>query len=363
MPSDPDLHDLAERLLTWYDAHRRTMPWREDPTPYHVLLSELMLQQTRVDTVVPYFERFVQRWPTLADFAAAQEEEVMQMWAGLGYYRRARNLLKAARLAVQQGGLTGEVEALRALPGIGPYTAGAIASIAFGTRTPVVDGNVERVLSRMYRDPSDPTTTRGKRAFWQRADPMVPAERPGDFNQALMELGATVCTPRTPDCPACPWSGACQAHRAGDALEFPKKKPKKKPTPVRGVAGILHLDGGVLLARRPPGVLLGGLWEPPSLLIDPDADLRASVVRAFKRGLDLDVRVDRRLGDVKHVFTHRRLTRTVFRVELVGVGEPSVVRAQGDYDDVRVLRPGQELALSRLARKTLALAQDLPLLG
>ena len=355
-----DTLDLPAALLTWYDAHRRTMPWREDPTPYHVLLSELMLQQTRVDTVIPYFERFTARWPTLEDFARAEEDEVMSMWAGLGYYRRARNLLKAARQAVEAGGLTGEVDALRALPGIGPYTAGAIASIAFGTVTPVVDGNVERVLSRLDRDASDPTTTRGKRAFWRRAGELVPEERPGDFNQALMELGATVCTPRSPSCETCPWAAACQARAAGDMLDFPKKKPKKKPVPVTGVAGILRVEDGILVARRPAGGLLGGLYEPPAMLLDGEDDREAAVIRCFRERLALDVRVLRRLGDVKHVFTHRRLTRTVFAVELVGVGEP---RAVHGYDDVAVLTSGSDLALSKLARKTLALAEELPLLG
>ena len=358
MTHDPA--DLAPRLLDWYDAHRRTMPWREEPTPYHVLLSGLMLQQTRVDTVIPYFERFVARWPTLQDFAAADEDEVMSMWAGLGYYRRARNLLKAAREAVARGGLTGDPASLRELPGIGAYTAGAIASIAFGTQTPVVDGNVERVLSRLHRDGSDPTTTKGKRRFWELAEPLVPADRPGDFNQALMELGATVCSPRTPDCAACPWSHDCEAHAAGVALEFPKKKPKKKPVPVRGVAGILAFDGGILLAKRPAGVLLGGLWDPPSAEVDAESDLEGALVTAFRERLSLDVVVERRLGDVKHVFTHRRLTRTVFRVGLVGVGEPQALQG---YDEVRVHRPGDGLALSKLALKTLALADDLPLLG
>lgn len=354
MTPDPD------DLLAWYDVNRRPMPWREDPTPYHVLLSELMLQQTRVDTVIPYFERFVARWPTLTDFAAADEDEVMQMWAGLGYYRRARNLLRAARLAVEQGGLTGDPAELRKLPGIGPYTAGAIASIAFGTRTPVVDGNVERVLSRVFRDPSDPGTSRGKKAFWARAEPLVPAGRPGDYNQALMELGATVCTPRNPDCDACPWFDPCQARAAGDPQAFPKKAPKRKPKPVRGVSGILYVEGGILVGKRPAGGLLGGLWEPPSMEIGKDGDPEVAIVEAFRDRVALEVRPVRRLGDVKHVFTHRRLTRTVFQVEVVAVGEP---RAVAGYDRLDVLREGHSLALSKLARKTLALADDLPLLA
>lgn len=345
------MHPESDALLAWYDTYRRRMPWREDPTPYHVLLSELMLQQTRVDTVIPYFERFVARWPTLEDFARADEEEVMQMWAGLGYYRRARNLLKAARAAVDAGGLTGDPKALRELPGIGPYTAGAIASIAFGTQTPVVDGNVERVLSRVYADPADPGTTKGKRRFWELAGELVPADRAGDYNQALMELGATVCKPRNPRCDDCPWFEPCQARAADQQLAFPKKKPKKKPKPVRGVSGLLQIDGGILVGKRPAGGLLGGLWEPPSREIGLDAEAEVEVVSLFRESLGLEVRVVRHRGEVKHVFTHRRLTRSVFEVELVAVGEPRPVR---DYEALAVLDGSRELALSKLAQKTLA---------
>jgi A/G-specific adenine glycosylase len=351
--------DLSSALLAWYDRHRRTLPWREDPTPYKVLLSELMLQQTRVDTVIPYFHAFLERWPTLADLAAADEDEVMHAWAGLGYYRRARNLLRAARQAAASGGLSGDPTALRALPGIGPYTAGAIASIAFGTATPVVDGNVERVLARLDGREDDPRTTAGKRAFWARAGELVPEDRPGDFNQALMELGALVCTPRKPACGACPWSEPCVARAEGRQEALPNKPLKKKPRPVWGVSGLLRLEGGWLVARRPPGGLLGGMYEPPSLEIGRDEDPEAAVIRAFEQ-LSIQVRVVRRLGRVRHVFTHRRLTRTVFEVAPIGAGEPGALEG---YDHVAVLTPGAELALSRLARKTLALGQAPPLLA
>lgn len=356
--------DLSAALLRWYDVHRRTMPWREDPTPYHVLLSEIMLQQTRVDTVIPYFERFTTRWPTLTDFARADEDEVMTMWAGLGYYRRAKNLLKCAKEAVARGGLSGDVAALRELPGIGAYTAGAIASIAFGTQTPVVDGNVERVLSRLYRNDADPTKTKGKRVFWGLAEPLVPSERPGDFNQALMELGATVCTPKTPKCETCPWAEPCLARTAGDALSFPKKSPKKQPKAVFGVSGILRLRDGILLGRRSGDGLLSGLWEPPSLEVDEKADFESEVVRAFRETVGLEVRPVARLGEVKHVFTHRRLMRTVFEVEVVGVGEP---QSSAVYDALAIVDPKraseQDIALSKLAVKTLALHDRGPLFG
>ncbi|MFK7928174.1 MAG: A/G-specific adenine glycosylase [Myxococcota bacterium] len=351
--------NLPRKLLHWYDAHRRVLPWREDPTPYHVLLSELMLQQTRVDTVIPYFERFTTRWPTIEDFAGATEDEVLSEWAGLGYYSRARNLLKAAQQAVSQGGLTGDPEALRALPGIGPYTAGAVASIAFGTCTPIVDGNVERVLCRLDKIEEDPRKTAAKRALWARAGELVPEERAGDFNQALMELGAMVCTPRSPSCEQCPWHDDCQARAAGCQAELPKKTPKKKPVPVRGVSGILRLDGGILVAQRPRDGLLGGLWEPPSKRITDEVDPAAAIVDTFRDRVGLHVEVKARLGEVVHVFTHRRLTRTVFEVQPIGAQEP---RAIEGYDAVDVLRESSTLALSKLAIKTLALGEAPPLL-
>ena len=338
---------LSDDLLTWYDTHRRALPWRDEPTPYRVLLSELMLQQTRVETVIPYFERFVTRWPTLEDLAAASEDEVLQEWAGLGYYRRARALHGAARAAVEAGGLTGEVRELRALPGIGPYTAGAIASIAFGTQTPVVDGNVERVLCRLRDFGQDPRKAAGRRAVWGFAEELVPADRPGDFNQALMELGATVCRPRRPSCEACPWRASCAGQgRAEQLPALPKRKP---PVPIIGVAGLLPWGSGVLVARRPPG-LLGGLWEPPGVWPVEEAS-EAVLQRAFEERLGLHVRATGKAGTVTHVFSHRRLTLHVHHLELLAIAEPephAYYVAAGVVDDPAV-------SLSKLARKTLAL--------
>ncbi|MFT7520207.1 MAG: A/G-specific adenine glycosylase [Kiritimatiellia bacterium] len=340
---------LTEELLAWYDAHKRRLPWRDEPTPYRVLLSELMLQQTRVDTVIPYFERFLARWPTLHDLANADPDEILEQWAGLGYYRRARSLHAVAKAAVEAGGLSGDVQELRALPGIGPYTAGAIASIAFGTCTPLVDGNVERVLCRLYDMADDPRKAAGRRAVWGRAEALVPADRPGDFNQALMELGATICKPRSPLCDVCPLSARCAGQYRAERL--PNKPPRKPPVPIEGVAGLIPWGDSVLLARRPAG-LLGGMWEPPGLWpLEGDLAGAVALEGAFLHRLGLHVRSTGSLGTVVHVFSHRRLSMQVFRLELVAAGEPAPISY---YTSVGTqLKTGQ--ALSRLSRKVLAL--------
>jgi A/G-specific adenine glycosylase len=346
----------AERLLAWYHANRRTMPWREDPTPYHILLSELLCQQTRIDTAIPYFERFVARWPTVADLAAADVEEVLHLWAGLGYYSRARNLHRAAQAAVSMGGIPGTPEALLELPGIGPYTAGAIASIAFGVKTPAVDGNVERVISRLDARGEDPRSPSGRRAIEARVQAMhadaPPASHAGDLTQALMELGATVCSPRSPSCAGCPWTEGCAARASGDPTTFPVVKKKAPPKPMSAVAGVLAGPHGVLMGRRPPG-LLGGLWEPIRCDVDGDDEI-ACIEQGFAEMTGLRVRVARRLGALVHVFSHRRLALTVFAVEANATATPT---ARAFYEELRWLDPeAPGVGLSTLARKVLTLA-------
>lgn len=347
--SHADAAVLAERLLAWYRLHARVLPWRSEPTPYAVLLSELMCQQTRIDTVLPYFARFLARWPTLEDLAAADVDEVVREWAGLGYYSRARNLHRAAQAAVEAGGLPDRVDALRALPGIGPYTAGAIASIAFGIAAPAVDGNVERVLSRVDGRTADPRSPAGRRALEDRALQLLGGPgAPGDVNQALMELGATVCTPRKPACERCPWGDPCASRHDPEAL--PMKRPKPPPRPMRGVAGLLVDEGRFLLGRRPPG-LLGGLWEPIGCEVAGEPS-RHDLERAFSDRVGLRVRAEQRLGEIVHVFTHRRLVLDVWAVE--GAGAPS---ALAYYDDVAwVDAASPHVALSTLARRTIALS-------
>lgn len=349
--SAPDPAAVRAALLAWYDASARVLPWRSDPTPYRVLLSELMLQQTRVDTVLPYFERFVERWPTLEDLAAATEDEVLEAWAGLGYYRRARSLLLAARAAAAHGGLPADPAALRALPGIGPYTSGAVASIAFSVSAPAVDGNVERVLSRLDARRVDPKSAPGRRALEARAVELH-GDRPGDLNQALMELGALVCTPRAPRCTACPLRALCRS--VGDPESLPVRRPRTPPRPVWAVAGILRVDGGLVLGQRPPG-LLGHLWELPGVELASDDDPRQALVRGLAERVGVEVHVGACLGEVTHAFSHRRLTLGVWELALAA-GQP---RAASWYLQVRVVDPAEPgVPLSALAVKTLALCRQ-----
>ena len=256
---------LSALLLDWYDQHRRLLPWRTDqPDPYAVWLSEVMLQQTTVAAVIPYYQRFLARWPTVMDLARADDAQVMKEWAGLGYYARARNLLACARAVAAMGGSFPPSEAqLRDLPGIGTYTAAAIAAIAFNLPANVVDGNVERVMARLHAvtTPLPPA----KAELSHLAAALAPHQRPGDYAQALMDLGATLCTPRSPRCNACPWAKACQALAQGQPEAFPVKRPKA-PKPTRfGLAFWLQDDQNrVLLRRRPPKGLLGGMMEIPT---------------------------------------------------------------------------------------------------
>jgi A/G-specific adenine glycosylase len=280
------------------------MPWRETSDPYAIWVSEVMLQQTRVDTVIPYWERWIQRFPTVDDLARADLDDVLKHWEGLGYYSRARNLHSAALMVRERfdGRVPGDPAKLRELPGVGEYTAGAVASIAYGVPTPAVDGNVRRVLARVH-DLERPTAAELR----DQAASLVPGDRPGDFNQALMELGATICTPRSPDCDACPLSDHCQARHLGvqEARPLPRRR---KPIPEEDLrtAVLVRDDGAVLLARRPADGLLGGLWEFPG---EPFPDAVAALVEQADR----DESSTPSLEPVTHTFSHKRVT---YRPEL-----------------------------------------------
>jgi len=302
----------AETLLAWYDRHRRWLPWRAPPgatpDPYHVWLSEIMLQQTTVAAVGPYFESFLHRWPAISDLAAAELDEVLHAWQGLGYYARARNLHRCAReVAAAPGARFPNTEAeLLKLPGIGPYTAAAIAAIAFGRRAVVVDGNVERVMARSFAV-EDPLPG-AKRRLHELADGLTPDSRPGDYAQAVMDLGAMVCTPRGPKCMLCPWEDACRGRAIADSL--PRRMPKPGRPLRRGVAfWITRPDGAVLLRRRPENGLLGGMIEAPSTewREGPMPSLAAA-----RKAAPLPARDWRQLpGTVDHGFTHFRLELAV----------------------------------------------------
>lgn len=316
----------SSQLLAWYDTNARVLPWRargaEVPDPYRVWLSEIMLQQTTVQAVKAYFEKFVALWPSVQALAAAPLDDVLKAWAGLGYYARARNLHACAKEVVARfGGRFPETEAeLRSLPGIGPYTAGAIAAIAFGGRHAAVDGNVERVISRIHA--IETPLPDSKPEIRDKAQALVPERRAGDFAQAMMDLGATICTPRDPNCLICPWTEHCRGRITGLAPSLPRKKQKKQVPTRKGVAfWIARRDGAVLLRRRPEKGLLGGMMEVPS------TEWAARVTDAAAQA-PLGADWKKLKGVVQHTFTHFYLELTVWVAETVTDGE---LRDDGDY--------------------------------
>ena len=340
MPAPPpDARDparLSRELLAWYDAARRDLPWRRTRDPYAIWVSEVMAQQTTVQAAIPYWERFLASFPDVGALAAAPLEEVLRHWAGLGYYRRARFLHAAAReLAARGGELPRTAAEWLALPGVGRYTAAAIASIAFGEATPVVDGNVVRVLSRFDRVPDPPDRAAVRRRLEARAGELLDRARPGDGNQALMELGARVCAPRAPRCAACPWNAGCLARAAGDPERFPAAVARPGPVPVlRGAVLVRDRRGRVLLRRIPEGEVNAGLLELPSATIrewrggeavppppgasDLEALARRGLGRALARETGLAVTLRDALGRERHAITHRRITVVLFAATLCG---------------------------------------------
>jgi len=309
---------FAARLLKWYARHQRRLPWRGAADPYHVWVAEIMLQQTQVETVRPYYARWLAQFPTLQSLAAAPLPAILAAWEGLGYYSRARNLHRAAQRVVNDhGGLLPRTPAeLQALPGIGRYTAGAIASIAFGVDAAVLDGNVKRVLARVFDIQNNVKSPAGEKRLWALAEQLVPAGRAGDYNQAVMDLGATICTPRAPDCPRCPVRGLCAAFRLGVQLERPLM-PVRGPTPTHPfVAGVVRKLARVLIIQRPPGGLLGGLWAFPAVPILTGTDHGKHNPAQLRRGLrdtwGIDVRVGASRGTWRHAFTHLQWVLEVF---------------------------------------------------
>ena len=305
---------IADALLPWYALNARELPWRRDVTPYRVWVSEIMLQQTRIEAARGYFRRFTDALPTLSDLAAADEETVLKLWEGLGYYSRARNLRRAARLVMEQygGELPADAAALRSLPGIGDYTAGAIASLAFGLPEPAVDGNVLRVCARLSRcDESvgDPAVKRAFREALRRVYPTAPADCAA-FTSAIMELGETVCAPGTPDCAACPLTALCEAYKAGTPSDYPVM-PGKKPRRVQPKTVLLLThDGRAALRKRPARGLLAGMWELPNA----DGVLTADEVMALVSSWGCEPVDAAPCGDAVHIFTHLEWHMTGWRV-------------------------------------------------
>jgi len=315
---EPRLRDPAgarRALLRWYDAHRRDLPWRRTRDPYAIWISEAMLQQTRVETVIPYYARFLERFPDVAALASADRDEVLGVWAGLGYYSRARNLqAAAARMVEEHGGrVPADPEALRGLPGIGRYTAGAVASIAFDRPEPVLDGNVKRVLARLLGVRDDPRRAPVEAGLWATAARLAQGPRPGDLNQALMELGARVCTPRAPRCPDCPLARRCRARRAGDPEAIPPPTRRRAVPAVEAACALVLRRGRALAVRRPAEGLWAGLWELPGGEIEAGEPPARGLRRVLQERVGLEVEGLQPAGRVEHLLSHRRWRLHVYR--------------------------------------------------
>jgi A/G-specific adenine glycosylase len=310
---------FASILLSWYDQNARELPWRSHITPYRTWISEVMLQQTQVATVIPYFGKWMARFPDIPTLAAAEEQDVLALWEGLGYYSRARYLYMAAKQLVNQfnGQLPQTVKELEKLPGIGPYTARAIASIAFGQNEAAVDGNIRRVFSR-YGNVGEPARSlEGEKKLIALAESNLPKGRAGDYNQALMDLGATLCTPKTPDCIHCPLADGCVARQLGIQEKRPVKLPRKKVPHLTVTAAVICRDHQVLLAQRPSKGLLGGLWEfPGGTLEAEDANHEGCLNREIREELGVEIKIGEPFGEYHHAYTHFKITLFAYLCKL-----------------------------------------------
>jgi A/G-specific adenine glycosylase len=348
-------HDrFRRRLLRWYRRHRRPLPWRQAADPYRIWVSEVMLQQTQVATALPYYQRFLERFPSLDHLAGAELAEVLKAWEGLGYYGRARNLHRAARQVADehQGRLPEARPRLRALPGVGDYIANAVLSMAFQQPLAVVDGNVLRVLARLMRLKAPVNLPASRPLYQEQADRLLDPACPGDFNQALMELGALVCTPRRPACAQCPVSDDCQAFQCAATGAFPVRAPRAPAPHATMVTAVIRRRKRLLVARRQAAGLLGGLWEFPGAALLPDEDPLAAGERIAKAVTGLNVVGLSRLGRVHHAYSHLRVTHEV----LLGASPRGAVRLAGP-EAFRWVRPGEmaELAFPRVQQKIFAL--------
>jgi len=324
MVSKDRIRRLRRVLVGWFAVNGRDLPWRRTRDPYAVWVSEVMLQQTQVETVIPYYERFMRRFPTVAVLAAARLDAVLKCWEALGYYGRARNLHRAAGMVMSQfgGEIPSDREALLRLPGVGAYTAGAIASIAFDRPEPIVDGNVMRVLCRLFRVHGDPRSGRTSKRLWEMAAVLVPRWCPGIFNQAMMELGALVCRPGEPDCGACPVRRLCEGRRHGEQARLPVRRVRKAIPKYTVVVGIVEKDGKVLIDRRPEGGLLGGLWEFPGGKRIGRESLKAALTRELREEMGIEVQVGSRVAVIDHAYSHFAIRLHAYRCQWLS-GQPT----------------------------------------
>jgi A/G-specific adenine glycosylase len=350
LPTAAAVARIRRALLRWYTANKRALPWRDDPDPYRVLVSEIMLQQTTVEAVRPRFDTFLARFPSVAALAAASEDEVLAAWSGLGYYERARNLRRAAIAIVREwgGAVPDAAAALARLPGVGRYTAGAVASIAFGRREPVLDGNVARLLSRLYCVGGDPRAAATRARLWALAARLVPPRDASSFNQGMMEIGALVCRPRDPACEACPLGGACEARAGGVVARYPQRAARARTAFVVAAAAVVRdRRGRVLLRRRARAGAMRGLWELPSAEVRV-ADSAAAIEERLREETGLAFSIGRLLATARHTVMHRKIELRAFRARVArrrvrpGASAPGATRGAahaGTTPDVTWVAP------------------------
>jgi len=320
--------NFSRALLDWYNPSNRVMPWRGETDAYPIWVSEIMLQQTKVDTVRPYYLRWMARFPDIQTLASATEAEILKEWEGLGYYARARNMRKAARVILEKfgGEFPRRLEDIRSLPGIGAYTAAAIASIAFGLDEPVIDGNIRRVLARVKNIRIPLGSPIAELDILSAARDLLPGGQAGDFNQAMMDLGATICIPRQPRCDECPVQRFCAAYGTGSQSDLPVIPPKPNVPRIEVIAAVIHRGEEVLIARRPSSGLLGGMWEFPGGKVEPGETDVEALAREIREELGMEVGVGVKLGSYKHAYTHFRVTLRAYHCS-VASGEPRALEA------------------------------------
>lgn len=301
-------------LLQWFKRHRRRLPWREKRSPYTTWISEIMLQQTRVEQAEAYFLRFIKRFPTIEALAEAPLDQILKTWEGLGYYSRARNIKQTAQILISryQGRIPRDFDTLVGLPGIGPSTAGAILSLAYRLPYPVLDGNVRRVLTRFFHIEGDPRENRFQKRLWELCRRLLPPRRPGPFNEALMELGALLCTPKRPDCVNCPLKADCRGFQGGRPENLPHRKPVKKIPHYPVTAAVILRRGRILITRRPEKGLLGGLWEFPGGKQEKGETLRECLKREIREELGIEIEVGKAFLRIQHAYSHFRITLHCF---------------------------------------------------
>jgi A/G-specific adenine glycosylase len=349
--------EIASRLLNWYNQNKRTLPWRDHPDPYAVWVSEIMLQQTRVDTVIGYFQRWMAKFPTIEALAQADEQDVLNLWEGLGYYSRARNLHKAAKMLAEgslspreraggegRANLPEDTKSLMKLPGIGRYTAAAISSMAFGHDAAALDGNIRRVYARVFNVEEALGTTDAEKILWEIAEDILPKGEAGDYNQALMDLGSAVCTPRNPSCEDCPINKDCEAYQL-DIQEMRPVRKTKKPVPYHIHAGaVIVKQGQVLLAQRPTKGLLGGMWEFPNGRVEENPAKELEFL--IGEGYQVKIQVGDPLGKVDHAYTHFKITEYAFLCTMSGSSIKENMRWVNlkDLDDYPMGKVDREIA-------------------